>query len=201
MRTVPFLAACILLVAVSKVSLAEEYPVAEHPFLAAQCGGLFQEEAPIYRRPLDEMPLVASVLLGYYAASGGGPISELANRSDIIPGMLATCMDDPSMLFMDALAASVPDPMEPPMEPEEPVTYAGLCRDFFQRGEQTFVGTGPQFMLLSYFTIGYYAGADTTLDPVFMEDDRALMPALYSYCIDNPRDTLLEALAATTPSS
>lgn len=178
---------------------AEEYPVAEHPFLGAQCGGLFQEEDPIYRRPMDEMGLVATFALGYYAAAGEAPLDELANRADVISTMLAACFADPSRQFLDALAVSVPAPMDPPPDPGEPITYSGTCEDFFQRGDRPFKGTGPQFTLLSYFAIGFYTGKDPTLDAVAMEDDRALMPALYEFCIDNPRAPLLRALRSTVP--
>ncbi|MDF1748732.1 MAG: HdeA/HdeB family chaperone [Alphaproteobacteria bacterium] len=185
------------------VALAQE-TAPKAPFFTETCEALFQKEDPAYLRPMTEMPLVFTFMLGFYTAKGqadGLELVEIANRNDIIPTLIEHCRAVPKDSYLTALDKTVPTPLETPLENPTPMLFDAHCGAVFGPPPKTFLRSPLEFSLVQHFIIGYYTAANVRLDPVDLANRRDLMVKLYDRCMENLDQPLRNAIAETVPAS
>jgi hypothetical protein len=201
-RTVPFL----LAISMAFLCLPRTDVRAQEttPFFTESCEALFQQEEPAFRRPMTEMPMVVTFMLGFYTAKGednGLKLLEIANRSDIIPGLIEHCRNTPTDSYLTALGKTVPTPLETPLENPTPMLFDAACSVVFGPPPKTFLRSPLEFSLIQHFAMGYYTAADEELDPTVMAKRRDLMVVLYDQCMEDLDQPLIKAIAETVPES
>ena len=153
---------------------------------------------------MTEMPMVVTFMLGFYTAKGednGLKLLEIANRSDIIPGLIEHCRNTPTDSYLTALGKTVPTPLETPLENPTPMLFDAACSVVFGPPPKTFLRSPLEFSLIQHFAMGYYTAADEELDPTVMAKRRDLMVVLYDQCMEDLDQPLIKAIAETVPES
>ena len=201
-RTVPFLLA--ITMAFLCLPRTDVRAQDTKPFFTETCQDLFQQEEPAFIRPLTEMPMVVTFMLGFYTAKGkdnGLQLLEIANRSDIIPGLIEQCRNTPTDSYLTALDKTVPTPLETPLENPTPMLFDAACSVVFGPPPKTFLRSPLEFSLIQHFALGYYTASNGDLVPAELASRRDVMVILYDHCMTDLDQPLIDAIEATIPQS
>lgn len=201
-RTVPFL----LAITMAFLCLPQTDARAQDtkPFFTESCQALFQQEEPAFLRPMTEMPMVVTFMLGFYTAKGkedGLQLLEIANRSDIIPGLIEQCRKTPADSYLTALEKTIPTPLETPLENPTPMLFDAACSVVFGPPPKTFLRSPLEFSLIQHFALGYYTATNEDLVPAELAVRRDLMVILYDQCMTDLDQPLIDAIQATVPQA